>query len=182
MKATILSLLLMVSLNSFAQLTKSETINYINERLAEVEGHYTYTTVNKSNGEKEEVKFKITKIQFGTEIGKKNSLFVRYSRDYESTNYLDDEVTDFFNPSKIQSISVAEDKFKTPAGYLIISLTGKVGLRMFKNSNKETTDSFQNFAIYFLQGDTTLADRLKKAFLYLSSLYKAEEAKDPFAN
>lgn len=182
MKLKFLLLLLLVSSYSFAQLSKSETINYINERLAEVEGHFTYTTVNKANGEKEEVKFKITKIQFGTEIGKKNSLYVKYARDYESTNYLDDEVTDFFNPAKIQSITVAEDKFKTPAGYLIISLNGKVGLRIFKNSNKETTDSFQNFAIYFLQGDTTMADRLKKAFFHLSSLYKAEEAKDPFAN
>ncbi|ANE49271.1 hypothetical protein [Flavisolibacter tropicus] len=160
-----------------AQLSKRETIVYIDKKMKEAEGHYRYLEHDSKN-----VKMVFSNHAFGVSSGKEAIVVVNYTRKPDDSELESDDSKYSFNPAYISSI-VPVKSSSDPVGILFIYLTGKVGIRSVRYSGGEVVnESTDTIRVPFLQADATNFNKLKNAFEHLKKIYKAEMDADPFAN
>jgi hypothetical protein len=159
------------SYSQTATLTKGETIEYLNKKLKSTIG-YDFHNVNGYIGN-------ISDAQVSKD-GEDIKISYTYSKSNKTWN------TFKFNPGRISSITYAENKTSSSINELFINLIGNVCITArgdgiyYNNKTPVTTNAISYARFLYLKADPEEFNKIKKAFLYLKSLYKAED--DPFAN
>ena len=170
-------------------LTIPQTVEYLQKRLKECEGHYRFPAG----------------AAFSDGVSKKmyySELFISYSDEkihlrVESSNYPEYSnnadcfkryVTQSFNPNQIISITESTTNKSEPLGIIIIKLAGKScvatqDVQWWKNGyysfhGTKTINSSDEVGFVYLQQDVTNFNKIKKAFEHLTALCKG--ANDPF--
>lgn len=203
-KILLLSVLTMGALASFSQekatLTKEETINNLNKKIKEIDGHYR--TDSKA------LYYYSQSVSKSSEQIIVTSSYRNYAdnprvNDYYKGNvypcdYFENSFSHTFNPGHIKSISLKSNP-NDPVAIIVITLIGKTASERFVNAGTTTNINGGNYGgkcngwatpekssstseiwFPFLQSDPTNFNKIKKALEYLRDLYKAED--DPFGN
>lgn len=173
MKITFLTFLILpfFAFKSFGQLSLSETINYIDNKLKETSdlkrtynAQYTYI---------------LSGLKFSTYATNKNKVSLSFSRAFSDNTK--DELQYIFDPTHISEITIGSDANTEAVGMLILNFIGQTVIYRQKGSKlTEITTSSVTFP--YLKTDKLNAERLIKAFLLLKDLYKAKKGPDPFVN
>lgn len=194
--STLFFLFIITANSQNAGLTKSETIDYINKILAETNGlimerdYPGYT--GSENFKKNFLKFQYANVRFNN-----NKIEITYDNLYgynnlksqypQSYNY-ESQYTYSFDVSKIKSINISIDTIpeRSPLLFSAIEFSANIVIETSFNRDKnyegnwgnwrQVSDSKKYAFAPVLKDDF---EKLKKAFLYLRDLVKAE---DPFAN
>jgi hypothetical protein len=160
-----------------AQLSKKETLVYLDKKMKEVNGHYRYFEHNSKN-----IKMVYSSLVFGVSDNKESVVVINYSRKPDDTELESDESKYSFNPAHIASIEPSQNN-SDPAGTLTIKLTGKVGIKSVRYSGGDVVNESTDYALLpYLQADATNFNKLKNALEHLKKIYKAELDADPFGN
>lgn len=196
---SVLLLSLLVPTPALAQptLTKDETINYINKKLAEASGsHSTYSEgpsplwYRSVSVSLRGARMTVSYVRANREESGEHCPYVRGCR----SDYRRQESEWNFNPALIRSIAIEESG---PVGCVLLNLSTAdarhtsewFGWIRDQNAQWETyhwqqfhreTDNYDVVHVPYLATDPQNFDRLKKAFLHLQALLKAED--DPFGN
>jgi len=192
-KEIFLYLLLLTSFSSFAQektmLTKEETINYINKKLKECEGHFRTPDGSAFTGGVAK-KMHYTSLSFNAD-GDRVSLSINssnYSERKYTSDYFERYTTQQFNPSQILSITEGASDKSEPLGIIIIKFISNsciskqnvywYGSDGFGNHDGTKTFSVKESGLVFLSADPSNFNKIKKALEHLRDMYKAGD--DPF--
>jgi hypothetical protein len=204
-------------------LTKDETVNYINRRIHENNGHYRTNTFHifdenknrRSYAEKimynhsSNIEFKDNKIALTTTWGTMNEKYTSYQtfQNYEGKTvyvypcgYIESTAVYFFSPDKIINIEFFDPKAKEnePIGVILITVSKNSGKVKHTDKIADVSISGEKYIgkcgfysfpeeyfvesmfLYYLKGDGSEGNKIKKALEYLRDLAKAED--DPFGN
>ncbi len=159
-------------LSQSASLTKGETIEYLNKKFKSTIG---FELIN-SNG----VVGKIVDAEF-----------IKVGEDIRIDYTFEGKTSRFwrcfkFNPGRITDVTYLSNTTESSINEIFINLVGKVcvttkGTGSYGSYATPTSNSSESYArILYLKADPDEFTKIKKALLYLKSLYKAED--DPFAN
>lgn len=194
-KQILLGLIFLITINSFAQdkasLTKEETINYLNKKVQECEGHFRTPDGMKEAMYYRDLSFKLEGDKVVLEIFSSN--FSEYKNYY---SYFERVTYQYFNPAHIISITESTTNKNEPIGIIVIKFSSNSCLSKQKVSwfkyRDEWDDSGKGFGNHdgiktysknevgfiYLSTDSSNFNKIKKALEYLRDLYKAED--DPF--
>ncbi len=183
--------LLNLSLNAQnkANLTKGETVLYINKKVKECEGHYRTPDGSAfSNGVARKMYYRNMKFELSGEKILISSMSSNKSENDYSRDYFERYTTQSFNPSQIVSITNGTANPKEPLGIIIIKLKSNSCAteqnvfyhngRYFASHDPTVKNSSAEVGLIFLIADPENYNKVKKALEYLRDLYKAED--DPF--
>ncbi len=174
MKTFFLSCLLCcAALISNAQLTRSETIKYIQDKINDAE-FLKRTYDEKFTYNFTELKFK----QDPTYIDK-----IQFSRKRNFSDNTADTQESTFLPQYITSIEKSTEKAGDAVGLMIVNFTAANVADYFKSTTSNITYSSKRaIHIPYLQGDPLHYERLMKAFLHLKEVSIEALGEDPFVN
>lgn len=168
----ILLLITFCSLKGYSQLTKSETIKYLNTRIAETKGlviHYnqerTYTMSNFSL-------FESTKY--------KNKLILSYSRTF--ADGAADQLEYAFDPTHITGFIVPKVNYDDAVGTVQVQFAGLVLITKQTTKGSVRYLDGDKFIVPFLRAEQLNEERVKKALMHLKKLYQDATPLDPFVN
>lgn len=172
-------------------LTKQETINYIDKKIKESEGLWYYSPSFKKNLVQETITFS------GNGDGTVKIDSTRSTK-MEANCKESTSVTFRFKPETIASVEL-ESPDTSSRGTIIIKLIGKTArvttnlygpaqinsetgecLNYRSRTGSDSGSTVDNVWVSFLITDPTNFDKLRKAFMHLRDLAKAED--DPFGN
>lgn len=174
MKYFILSCMFCCSvLISNAQLTRSETIKYIHDKINDTEflkrtydSQFTYT---------------LTDLSFKTSTTYPNKIVLAYKRNFSDNTSDFQEYT--FLPQYISSFEKYTEKAGDAVGLMKVVFTGANVGDYFKSTNSNIKYSSNNFLIIpYLQGDPIHYERLTKALQHLKTISLEILGNDPFVN
>lgn len=158
-------------MSMFAQdvtLTKQETVNYLNKKMREIQ---SMQACNEPTITPNKFEFASASVGFDYES---NQLKFIYSgtRTQKNNVTISVEFSQIFNPLHIKEIKEISSTDQCAVHWIRIELKGYLG--------KRNGSDWNNFAIPFLKVDSFAFEKIKKAFLHLQALLKAED--DPFGN
>lgn len=156
---------------SFGQLSLTETITYLDNKLKETSDlKRTYSS---------QYTYILSGLKFSAYAGNKNKVELSYKRAFsDNTN---DEFKYIFDPTDISEITVKSVADEDAVGLLLLNFTKETVIEKQKSDKlKERTKNVLPFP--YLKTDKLNAERLTKAFLLLKDLYKAKKGSDPFAS
>lgn len=156
---------------SFGQLSLSETINYIDNKLKETSDlKRTYSS---------QYTYILSGLKFSAYAGNKNKVVLSYNRAFsDNTN---DEFQYIFDPTHLSDVTIKSVADEDAVGLLLLNFNKETVIQRQKsNKLNETTKNVLPFP--YLKTDKLNAERLTKAFLLLKDLYKAKKGADPFAS
>jgi hypothetical protein len=161
-------LLMSCSLCGFAQLSRSETINYLSARLAESQDlslHYN-----------SELTYKISATKCYENPKYPGKFCFSYDRAFSSG--VKDHLEYIFDPTHVVGIKPNAENLDDGVGLLVIDLIGKT-LILKQNSNVMNSDKF---VFPYLRAEKLNIERVQKALLHLQKLYQDAKPLDPFVN
>ncbi|WP_316766484.1 hypothetical protein [Pedobacter frigiditerrae] len=168
----ILSILLLVSITSSAQLTLNETINYIDKKLKETEDlKRTYN---------DQFTYVLSGLGLGIDGSNKDKVILSYNRKFSDGT--SDELQYIFDPTHISDVLLISDTYKDAVGMVNLKFVGETSITKQRINGKVTDTTTSGFTLPYLRTDPLNYERLKKAFILLKQLYAAKKAPDPFAN
>ncbi|MEE1885618.1 hypothetical protein [Pedobacter flavus] len=174
MKYFILSCFILCSvLNSHAQLTRSETIKYIHDKINDTEflkrtydSQFTYT---------------LTDLSFKTSSSQPNKIVLSYKRNFSDNTIDYQEFT--LLPQYISSFEKSTEKAGDAVGLMKVIFTGPNVASYFKSTNSTIYYTSKNHIfIPYLQGDPIHYERLMKALQHLKTISLEILGNDPFVN
>lgn len=209
MKQLITILLVLFSINMCysqgASLTKEETVNYINKKFQEVEGHYQTIDMGSAafwGPRYLKMYYSANKIQLSgsklivTRVRSNYQSLSSYTRNYYPCDYYRAEYVTTFDPLMIKEIKLnQENRANEPVGSISILLKSKIATVQYEGAGakykhddgkctelqySKESQSIDHTGINFIQTDPANFNKIKQAFEYLIALLKAED--DPFGN
>lgn len=163
--------LLFLSLKSSAQLSLSETISYIDNKLKE--------TADLKRTYNSQYTYILSGLKFSTYPANKNKVMLSFSRAFSDNT--SDELQYIFDPTHISEVAIKSDTNTEAVGMMVVRFIGETAIDRQKTS-KLTETTTTSFTFPYLRTDKLNAERLIKAFLLLRDLYKAKKTPDPFLN
>ena len=178
-----------VSAQAKSALTKNETIQYLNKKANECEGHFrTPDDSAFAKGVARKMYYKELSFELSDE---KVSIKVMSSNNSEndySKSYFERYNKQSFNPSQIISIANETTNLNEPLGLILITLKSNSCVseqsvkyhngNSFSYHDPTAISSKSEVGLVFLNADPENYNKIKKALEYLRDLYKAED--DPF--
>jgi len=169
-KLTLLFLLLF-SIKSFAQLSLSETISYIDNKLKE--------TADLKRTYNSQYTYILSGLKFSTHSTNKNKVVLSFNRAFSDNT--SDELQYIFDPTHISEVTIKSDTNTEAVGMMVVRFVGETVIDRQK-ATKLTETTTKSFTFPYLRTDKLNAERLIKAFLLLKDLYNAKKSPDPFLN
>lgn len=173
-----------------AILNMDQTIEYLQKRLNECEGHFRYPPGNVfADGVSKKMYYKKLSISYYYEkiyIIIESSNYPEFSK---NEDYFVRYTTQSFNPNQIVSITESTTNKSDPLGIILIKFAGKSCVATnhvewwsngrFGFHGSKTTISTDESGFVYLQQDASNFNKIKKAFEHLKKLCNAVD--DPFA-
>ena len=155
-----------------AQLSKAETISYLNSRLAETRdlsitwGKISYT---------------ISNTVFAMSTKYKNKITFSFDRKFSDGG--SDRLVRTFDPTHIVDVVPGEVIPNDAVGFVRINLIGETFISWQKTTGLPERYTYQNYFTFpFLIADRINLERVSKALLHLKKLYIESKPRDPFLN